>query len=152
MLKEETMELSIDQILSLKSYSEDKVYGLDEFEMFQPLSGFDTWNMSLNVEDQLMERELVLDKCFDGRSRSLLVILYKEVPFALYQYMGKGYVKNEVIFDKVIYEDFIRDYINEYLQSLDSIEVSNTNEKYIIQKYNAAHFEIIENGIVSVNK
>lgn len=145
----EAIETTIERILELNYFNEDKVYGLEEFNIFQPISNLDTWGMDIETEDKIRERNYVLDQCNDGRSRALKVILYNDIPFALYQYIGKGNIENEVIFNKEVYGLLLNDYISEYIQKIGQNNVANITDEYIIENYNMAYFELVDNSLIA---
>ncbi|MBP1309048.1 hypothetical protein JOD82_002068 [Paenibacillus sp. 1182] len=143
-LKSEKMETTIQEILNLKYMREDKVYNLDDLCMFNMLRDLHSYDSE--TQQSLTERSYVRDHCNDSRSRDLNVLLYRDRPFAIYQYMGRGNVENEVVFNKDVYEEFIRDSISEYLSKrlYADTDVVDVNSPYVIQNYNMAYFEIID--------
>lgn len=148
-MRYEKIETTIETILALDYHSEGRVYGLDEFTIFQPLSNLDTWGMDIETEKKIIERDYVEDNCNDCRSRALRVILYNDTPFAIYQYMGRGNVENEIIFNKEVYEQLLKDYISEYLQKLNTPMVASVTDTYVIKNYNMAYFEVEDNKIIA---
>jgi hypothetical protein len=146
------IQTTINEILKLQHVREDKMYtSFCEFTIFSPIDGMDTYGMELEVMNDLTERVYVQDYCNDGRSRDLNVILYKGRPFAIYQWLGKGYVDNEAIFDKEVYSEFIRDFIHEYLAKKE-VHIVDKDSAYIVKNYDLAYFEIKNNQLIADNK
>lgn len=143
------MELTIQQILELEHKNEERLYiPFYDFSIFSPLSELDTDDMEIEVEKQLTERSYVWDNCNDGGARDVIVMLYQNKPFAIYQYIGKGYVSNEKIFDAEVFQQFLRDYVAEYLSKKVISEVGK-EQSYTIRNYNLAEFVVEDNKLIS---
>jgi len=145
------MEMKIQDILKLEHSAEHPVYGLEQYTMFQILSNLDTWGMEMKTSEKLKERNYVFDTCNDGRSRAVKIIFYQNQPFAIYQYIGKGRVENELIFDKSVYEGLIQDYIAEYLKKLEveEMKTGSLDTMYDIENYDFGYFEVENNKLLS---
>jgi len=145
------MEMKIEDILKLEHSAEHPVYGLEQYALFEPLSGLDTYGMEMQTSEGLMERNYVFDTCNDGRSRAVKIIFYQNQPFAIYQYIGKGYVENEVIFDKSVYEGLIKDCITEYLKKLEveEMKTGTLTTAYHMENYDFGYFELENNKLIS---
>jgi len=145
------MEMKIQDILKLEHSEEHLVYGLEQYTMFQILSNLDTWGMEMKTSEKLKERNYVFDTCNDGRSRAVKIIFYQNQPFAIYQYIGKGRVENELIFDKSVYEGLIQDYIAEYLKKLEveEMKTGSLDTMYDIENYDFGYFEVENNKLLS---
>lgn len=148
---ENNIETTIRRILALEDFSEDKVYGLEEFEIFKPISNLETWGMEIETENNIREKSYVLDQCNDGRSRDLKVISYNDIPFAIYQYIGKGNVENEVIFNKKVYKKLVLDYFSEYISKTTTKNFGDVEDTYIVKNYNMACFEFVDNSLIAKN-
>lgn len=148
-MKVENFETTIRNLLMFEHTREDKFYAdFSQFTIFEPLAALDTFGMSFKTTDDLTQREYVQDLCNDGRSRDVAILFYKEKPFVIFQYRGKGNYENEAIFDKEVYKSFINDYITEYLEQQE-IKVVKTDSKYIVENYNMAYFQIENNKIMA---
>jgi hypothetical protein len=145
------MEMKIEDILKLEHSAEHPVYGLEQYTMFEPLSSLDVWGMEMETGEKITERNYVFDICNDGRSRAVKIVFYEEKPFAIYQYIGKGRIENEVIFDQDVYEGLIKDYIAEYLQKLntDKMTTGTLETTYHMKNYDLGYFELENNKLVS---
>lgn len=143
------MELTIQQILDLEHKREERLYiPFYDFTIFSPLSELDTHDIEIEVEKQLTERSYVWDTCNDGGARDVIVMLYQNKPFAIYQYIGKGYVANEKVFDAEVFQQFLRDYLAEYLAKKVIVEAEK-EQLYTIGNYNLAEFVLEENKLIS---
>lgn len=148
-MKVENFETTIKELMKFEHKRVDKFYAdFSEFTIFEPLAGLYTFGMSFKTTDDLIQREYVQDLCNDGRLRDVAILFYKEKPFVIFQYRGKGNYENEAIFDKETYKSFINDYITEYLNQQE-IKVVEPDSKYTVQNYNMAYFEIENNKIVA---
>lgn len=143
---------TIEDILNLESFSEDRCYSIDEIEMFNSISNLDTWGMDMETEAKLTERDIIKDLTNDCRSRQLSVLIYEDIPFGLYQYIGKGNVENEVIFNKEVYLKLLKDYMNEFIEKKNNIEVVDMQYEYTARNYDFGVFYIEENAITSICK
>lgn len=145
------MEMKIQEILKLEHSAEHPVYGLEQYALFEPLSGLDTYGMEMKTSEELKERNYVFDMCNDGRSRAVKIIFYQNQPFAIYQYIGKGRVENELIFDKSVYEGLIQDYIAEYLKKLEveEMKTGSLDTMYDIENYDFGYFEVENDKLIS---
>lgn len=145
------MEMKIQDILNLEHSDEHPVYGIEQYTLFEPLSGLDTYGLEMKTREELKERNYVFDTCNDGRSRAVKIIFYKEKPFAIYQYIGRGRVENEVIFDKSVYEELIQDYIAEYLKKIEveEIKTGTLTTNYHMENYDFGYFEVKNNKLFS---
>lgn len=143
---------TIEDILNLNVVSEERCYNLNEIEMFQSISNLDTWGLNLETEDKLTEKDVIRDLTNDGRSRQLSILLYDNQPFALYQYMGRGNVENEVIFNKEVYLDFLKAYMTEYVEKKSSMTVADLQQEYTASNYDFGVFIMEDNTITSVCK
>jgi len=146
---ENTLELTIQEFLEMKHHSEERVYGYTELEMFSSISNIDTWGMEIKTLNDLKERKLVVDTYNDGRARQIYIVAYKGTPFAIYQYMGKGYIENEIVFNKNVLSEFLIDYIKEYISYENSYSNKSVSDTYIARNYNGAKFKVENNSIVS---
>jgi predicted DNA binding protein len=148
--KFDRLEMKIEDILKLAYDSEEEVYSFGELYMFNMIQNLHDELSDQNFESlkQLKARSYVKDYCRDSRSRELYVMLYKNRPFAMYQYIGRGSAENEEIFDKEVYSEFVKDYIEEYLEKSQFVEkCSQVDSIYTIENYNMAYFEIVDNQI-----
>jgi hypothetical protein len=145
------MEMRIEDILKLEHSDEHKVYGVEQYTIFEPLSNLETWGLEMETEEKIRERNYVFDTCNDGRSRAVKIVFYKEKPFAIYQYIGKGRVENEVIFDTIVYESLIKDYVSEYFQKreIDKMTMGTLDTMYHMENYDLGYFELENNKLVS---
>lgn len=144
--------VTIEDILKLTEFNEDICYNISEIEMFQPLASLDTWGLEIKTAEKLTEKDMIKDLTNDGRSRQLSILLYESIPFALYQYIGKGNVNNEVIFNKDVYLKFLKDYMNEYIEKKSDIKVVDLNSEYKAENYDFGVFIIEDKCITSICK
>lgn len=150
-MKLEKIEMTIEEILKLDYISEDDVYGVNELNMFNMLHSIYSYNSDFEIQNLFKERDYVKDYSNDGRSRQVKILLYKDRPFAIYQYIGRGNVENEQVFDVNVYKELIKDYIAEYVakELSKEIKIADINSPYTMRNSNMAHFEIKENKIYS---
>ncbi|MDK2600484.1 hypothetical protein QO179_23590 [Bacillus stercoris] len=145
----ESVKMPIRDILKLKYDGGDERVIIEELSMFHCIYNLDTYGMDIKTEELLTERDYVVDTCNDQRSRDLKVIFYKGRPFAIYQYIGKGYTQNEVIFDKTIYGQFLADYFAEYSKVFAFKHGQTIDDIYTISNYNMGYFEFEDGYLVS---
>lgn len=143
---------TIESILKLQVVREDMCYGYSDFTMFRPIDSLDTWGIELETPKKLLIREVVTDLTNDCRSRAVNILVYEDQPFALYQYRGRGDNENEVIFNKEVYLKFLRDYMNEYLDQQENIEVADTNHEYTAKNYDFGIYILEDDKITSICK
>lgn len=115
--------MKISELLTYKYNEENAAWW-----MFEELDHFDFLS-KFNLEfDNTKVRSYVDDQCWDQRSRDIRVLEYKGEPFFFYQYVGKGYVKNERIINSVVMIEFIKYHmekaLNYYFLHNDSDEVN----------------------------
>ena len=144
--------LTIEEILKLTPYSEDSLYvdfmDLDGFEMLSQLGS----GTAPETFKDLVDKQYVKDFCNDCRCRELHVLYYKERPFYIYQYIGRGRHENMAILDEKVHSEFIIDCITEHFKEPSDIKQMTPQETYTVYNYNSGFFSI-ENGIlVSANK
>lgn len=146
--KIDAITTTIENILKLDCVNEERLYGgFEDFSIFVPIQSLEHYCSNFKSMEHLKVKEYVADYCNDGRSRDLNILTYKGVPFAIYQYMGKGYIENEMVFNQEIYDTFLQDMIKDYLSEMDSCKAVPLDTKYTVRNYNLAHFEIEDNKI-----
>lgn len=155
-MDEHTLTMTIEEILSLEHSEEYQFYNIDELDILYPLSVLDTSDISMDIDEHITEREYVTDLCNDQRSRDLRVILYQGIPFAIYQYIGRGHITNEVIFNKEMYFKLLKEYLAEYTIKTSSESAITSGNKFLsiqdsyeIKNYNGARFNINDNSILA---
>lgn len=150
-MKMEIMGTTIEEILKLDYQNEDKFYTpFSELEMFYALEMISDNTETRVTWDKLTEREYVNDLNNDERARQLTVILYEGVPFAIYQYTGRGDYTNNKIFNIETYKKFVKDYMDEYLDGVaKDRSVAGVTDDYHVHNYNGGYFEIVNNKIES---
>jgi hypothetical protein len=142
------MRLTINKILKLTPEREDFCYGYDELPFFQPIIEIINTVQGTETEKQIIQKDYVKDFTNDCRSRQLSVLFYKNKPFALYQYIGKGYVENDVVFDREVYKEMVMDLMTEYFGIREIAEISR-DQIVNIRNYDMGEFYIEENTLCS---
>ena len=144
------MKMTIEEILKLTPINEGKSYIMSgEIGFLSPL---DTIHNELPTTffDKFTFKSYVDDQNNDGRSRSLEVLFYNEQPFAMYQYMGRGYYENEAIIDKEVYKKFISEAMIAAIENMNVI-IKQKSETFEIKNYDKGMFIMKENKIISIN-
>jgi hypothetical protein len=145
------MKMTIEEILKLTPQDEGKSYiAGGEIGFLSPL---DTIHNEIPMEfyDNFTFKSYVEDQNNDCRSRSLEILFYRNRPFAMYQYMGRGEYENEAIIDKEVYKEFISNATIAAIENTD-IKIKQKSDMYEIKNYDRGTFIIKKNKIISINK
>jgi hypothetical protein len=141
--------LTIEEILKLTPYSEDST-----FVDFMELEGFETVaslgdGSTPETLKYLVDKQYVKDLCNDCRCRDLHVLFYKERPFYIHQYIGRGNNENMAILDEKVYSEFIVDCVTEHFTQRNSVKRMGLQDEYTVHNYNDYIFENMEGKITA---
>lgn len=150
------MKLSIENILTLTP-SEDNTTSWSDWIDLESINSIcsdinsNTWSeLPEEFRKRIKQEDKMFDYCNDGRSRSVNIIYLDNIPFYLYQYIGKGYYDNYHVLDKNKFKEFIVECLLSKLLNI-GIDESPLSTEVDINSYGSHKCFIEDNKLISKN-